>query len=156
MNAVQARFCYPADSIHRINYAVFDGTDIRLYTSHDDGNTVTHMAALLTNCRHPLPFVGGDGNQAGVEGVAGFRFDSGTSGPGKIILKVQWLGETAWSSEIVVKNTAGTAYSFEYDSFGISVPPGSIHSFILFARKAGDTGATRFESNDAGETWTEL
>lgn len=123
-----------------------------LTATNDDGETIDTVAALFSNARWPYIRETQEGGLLS----AAFRWNTGTSGVGKIKGKTKGPGDSSWSSEFTFKDTSGVDIAFEDAAFAFSPAPESPCRIILTAIKSGDTGPTEFYSADGGLTWTEV
>ncbi|HKU51057.1 MAG TPA: sialidase family protein, partial [Nitrospira sp.] len=123
-----------------------------LRRSDDDGATWNDEEASITNVRYSRIAK----SIAGVILKAGFRYNSGSSGPGKVYGQYRNPGDTAYSTLTVFKDDGGSDLVFEDDVFDLSGAPDSADRWLLVARKSGDTDVTEFWSTDEGLTWTEV
>lgn len=150
MESAEARFALRHDGA--VIYVAVVGSDIRRFISYDQGATVENMAIEITNAIHPMISLN---PLTGAEISAGFRYDSGTSGPGKIVLRRRAPGETSLSAEYFLGN-GSTPFGFEDDTFGMSWSSSAQNAIVLLARTSGSDDATRFISYDQGLTWAEV
>lgn len=127
---------------------VSDGTDSFVYETYDDGRTYKYVATPIVNAIMPRSCVTGDG----VHVIVAFRYDSGSSGPGKLYMSYMGPGDTAYSSAVAVTDGT-TAIAFEDSGHDISRGPDE--TLVLTGNKSGDTDITDWYSHDLGATWTE-
>lgn len=120
--------------------------------SDDDGETWEDEVALIS----PADVAGRiHSNPDGETLAIAFRYNSGSSGPGKLYYRFQGPGDTAMSAAAAIVSSSGSAIDFEPESFGLSWDP-SLGAWSLMAKKSGDPGPTRFYSADDGASWTEV
>lgn len=129
-----------------LNVVYRDGTDAKLVASLTDGEDWTAGMVVLSN----VYFITGNstGNPARTLVVAGFRYDSGTSGPGTIVYKIMQPDSTTFGSELDV-----TGISFEPEFFHIFPASDDLGGWNLAAKVYGETGAALFVSTDDLLTW---
>lgn len=129
------------------------GTEVKTYECYDDGETYKEMAALFTNSPNE-PFNSHVLVTRAEDRLATvFRYDSGSSGAGKIFRRYRGKGEASYSSDSPIED-ASSAIAFENDRHCITESPDG--TLVLTAKKAGDTAVTEWYSHDNGETWTEV
>jgi|GEM_PF-5900800 len=130
--------------------AAIDG-EIKRFESYDNGKTLNDMGVFIENAIHPHicfhPYFGH-------EIAAGFRYDSGDSGPGKIVLRIRKPGGVA-SAEFFLGDGI-LPFEFEDDTFGITFTGTGQAEAVLLARKSGEDDVTRFVSYSNGLTWAEV
>lgn len=119
--------------------------------SDDDGKTWSEPALVASD----VGWVDGWSDRRGFGGKAYFEYDSGTSGPGKIKLRVRGPGDTSFGSWITVE-VGGTPVSFADGSYKFWAPEDQQSTWMLSATKEGDSAPTNFCSYDEGTTWAEI
>lgn len=82
--------------------------------------------------------------------AACFIYNSGSTGPGKVAVKVRGPGDTAFGPRVTLN------FDVEPVGFGISPAPARGGSWILSAVRIGDVEPSEWESTDRGQTWTLL
>jgi len=87
---------------------------------------------------------------------ASFKYNSGSSGPGKIRGKFRGVGDTALSSQFTFKDNAGSDIVFTDVGFDICDVKDNQDRWMLTAQKDGETGLTEWWSADYGRTWNEV
>ena len=140
---------------NQFNYEMVyrDSSDGSVYwtRSTDDQQTFETPQEFFMAAKYPDSF-----KDARYVGYAVFKHDSGSSGPGKIYLRIQGPADNTPGAEFPVADAVGVPISFADDSFGITAPKIGPAPWILSATKAGDTVPTEFESTDVGESWEEV
>lgn len=119
------------------------GGDAYETLSYDDGVTWSAPSMSMANAKQPIPFT--DAN--GYEGVAWWEYQSGSSGPVSIKLKVKEPRDAPYGSVITLPN------DFTDDGFGITCPPTNQMGWVIVATLDGDTSPSTLVSYDQGETW---
>ena len=119
--------------------------------STDDCNTFETPELLFMASKYPDAF-----HDSRWTGFSVFKHDSGSSGVGKIYLRLRGPDDNAPGAEFTVKDAAGVAISFEDDSCGITVPEIGPNAWVLTAKKAGDTEPSEWESTDNGASWEQV
>ncbi len=121
--------------------------------SNDDGETWSSPVAAFTgNAKY------GTGN-CSVNGevvVAAFKPNAGTSGPGKIAVRLQRSGEVAFAAEFFVKNSVGSDITFADDTFHIFPVQDGGRGWILVAKMDGDSAPSEWYATDDLATWTKV
>lgn len=91
---------------------------------------------------------------------ARFKYDSGTSGPGTILISVQLRGDTTPGADQTFSDTAGTPISItdiNDADFDFLKPIGPEMPFILTCTVDGDTGPSEYGLTDnVGLKWTRI
>lgn len=130
-----------------------DTSDGHVYwtRSTDDQHTFETPEMLFMASKYPDAF-----HDSRWTGAAVFKHDSGSSGVGKIYLRLRGPNSNTFAAEFTVKNAAGVAISFEDESFGITVPSIGPNAWVLTAKKAGDTEPSEWESTDNGASWEQV
>lgn len=148
-NISQARTMWRPDLTLRLIYR--DSSDGHVYWSRstDDGVSFEDPELLFMSAHYPEPMQNG----LGWEVFAVFKYDSGSSGPGKIFLRVQPPDENIPGAEFSVKDAAGVPIAFAADSFGIEAPPNGPSRWVLTAMADGATEPGEWESTDEGVSW---
>lgn len=82
--------------------------------------------------------------------IGAFVYDSGSSGPGKVRLKVRGPGDHVFGPRITVP------FELEPVGFDVSPAPSRTGSWIMTAVPSGETDPAEYESTDQGATWTRL
>lgn len=129
--------------------AEHDGNVVALW-SYDDGLTYSTPMALITNSWFPTI----NEKPTGEIFVAAFRYDSGTSGPGTIVGRYRYSGESAFSAEFTFKDSAGNPIKFEPETFHFCAAPEGPDRWLLTCKLEGETGVRVLASADDGLTWT--
>lgn len=129
-----------------------DGADAYYTETYDDGATYTTPTMLTANAINSRIKGGKDRYLIWL----GFRYDSGSSGPGTIVGKYKGPGDAAFSSEFTAKDSLGAAISFSDVKFDFCFAEEGTNRLVLTANKAGDSGPTEFYSSDLGQTWVEI
>lgn len=132
-----------------LTYAV-GGGGLALRTSDDEGETWEAQTVAITGGRFGLVACGEDGSLA----LMAFKYDSGTSGPGKIYFRFQGPGDAALSAEATVKDSGSSAIAFEGEQFGLCQPFDGQRRWVLAARASGSTDVTEYESFDDCKTFS--
>lgn len=135
--------------IFYVSYEV--GGNIVYRFSTDFCLTWSDEITLFTSCQQPRVAVGPNGERL----YAAFKYDSGSSGPGKIRVVSRSAGGEL-TAEANALNTSGTAISFADDGFDISFSDDNHGAWTLIAYKDGETDVTIWASNDFGLTWIEV
>jgi len=116
-----------------------DGT-VYLRTSWDDGTTWSSETSMATGI---TPRVMHDAQ--GYAAIAWFEYDSGSSGPGLVKLKVKGPGDASYGTTISV------GVSCEDTGFDFTAPPTREGAWVLVMMISGTP--TEYLSTDFGATW---
>jgi len=119
------------------------GGNVCIRVSNDRGESFRSetviMAGGILNRIHSSPL--------GDRILATFKYDSGTSGAGKIYVSKKLRGDTSWSSPTAILNSSGAALSVADNGFDFSYGHAN-GRWILSAVKYGGTDPTTFASFD--------
>ena len=132
---------------HNVTSGTFDGVET---WSNDEGVTWSTATVVLSN----PTWLRIKADPKGGVLRAGFVYDSGTSGPGKIFASYQSAGESSAPAYAAVKDDSNVAISFENIVSDFDYVP-STGTWWLSAVKYGETSHTDFYSSDEGATWKE-
>jgi hypothetical protein len=121
--------------------------------TRSDGGSYDTPTLMFSNTHNPIVkpnFVGG-------LLFAAFRWDSGTSGPGKIIGAYQGPSDTGPGSEFNLKDELGADLKFEDLGFCFTEPKDTMFAYVLVAVPEGGSEMKRYGCKDiAGATWKML
>lgn len=145
LTGTYARIAYSNGSIFLVTH---DGSDTYWAQTDDDGGSYSTLAVLLTGAINSTIAATHDGYLV----AAGFKYDSGTSGPGTIIGKRRGPGDSSWSSQFTFTDGSSNI-AFSDSSFHFVESGGRL---VMVAEKDGDSGPTEFYSTDLGASWTEV
>ena len=119
------------------------GGNVCIRVSNDRGESFRSetviMAGGILNRIHSSPL--------GDRILATFKYDSGTSGPGKIYVSKKLRGDTSWSTPTAIVNSSGVALSVADNGFDFSYGHAN-GRWVLSAVKYGGTDPTTFASFD--------
>ena len=79
--------------------------------------------------------------------IASFKYDSGTSGPGKIYISKRLRGSTGWTTATPLLNSSGVALAVADAGFDFSYGHAN-GRWVLSATKSGSTESSVFISFD--------
>jgi len=85
--------------------------------------------------------------------VVGFRYDSGTSGPGTLIGVYRGGGDAAYSAEFTLKDDTATNIAATDSPFGLSSGQEGPDRWWLSIVVDGETDSSDWFSSDTGATW---
>jgi hypothetical protein len=123
---------------------VYNG-DSYLYVSSDYGATWRDLGIFMASTYYPRLRSNPNGDRIYI----GFRYDTGTSGNGKLYKSYKGSGDTTWSTPAPIKDSAGADLSVVDSVFDFSY--GFLNGRWVFAvKKAGSTDVTNFISFDNG------
>ena len=128
-------------------YGLYSDGDTKLSESNDDSETWSNPVTVLTNAIYPRTIIGSPSI------VAALRPDE-EGGPGVLVGKLMEQGDLSWSSEFTLE-AGGLPIRTEHGTFDLAMDT-EAGTMYLVAVKEGETGVTRWESDDCGRTWTEL
>lgn len=135
-----------------IAYGENSSGDSLLRASTDDGRTFNTAMAIISNSRQAFVMVT---DHPSYTVFAAFRYDTGTSGPGKIIMKLKGPGDLDYGAEIpVASSPGGSAISFADTGFSMVESPDRSNPWVLAATAAGSPDVQEWISNDDGASWT--
>lgn len=144
--------CIDYDPLGIIVGTFKDGTDGKVYETYDDGEGYSSVATVITGDPINLHVLVTKHDQPGTRIVTGFKYDSGSSGPGKVFRAVKGPGESSYSTAAAIENSSG-ALSFSDARHCISEGPDG--TLVLVGKLDGETVAKDWYSHDLGATWTE-
>lgn len=118
-------------------------SDLKLYESFDECATFDDLGTVLTNAKNPRLAAAPNGTLV----VSGFRYDSGSSGPGTIVAKRQLPGDTALSGEFTLQQNGGDL-SVADEVFDLVKVSGIEDRWIFVARASGSSDLKEYQSFD--------
>jgi hypothetical protein len=132
-------------SIGELWLAWVRGTELRVAVSRDRGRTFGGETVMAAQARSPRVF----GSRSGWRVLAWFWHNSGTSGPGRIRIRVAPpRGDMA----------AAITLPFDVEDVGLdgSIGDHALDPWILTAVPEGETAPAEWMSNDRGATWRRI
>lgn len=111
--------------------------------STDDGNTWS-APVLAFSSGHRPDIEHYDGHLV----EAAFKYNSGTSGPGRIYTRYWGPGDTTWSGETAIVDQAGAAITVADDSFNITPCDDSPQRWILTCLIDGESSTSEWQAWD--------
>ena len=118
-------------------------TTLYVSTSDDEGSSWTTPVATISDAKYGTVNSSLDGTLV----IAGFKYVSGTSGPGHILTAVKKLGETAFPTATAVTDGSATL-TFSDDTFHISQAFDGPQTWVLTARPSGSNDVREYRSFD--------
>lgn len=86
--------------------------------------------------------------------VFAFKYDAGTSGPGKIYMVRMATGETSFSSEVAIKDTTGTALSVADTGYGAwGLPKENARRPLIVLNISGESDVSIWASHNYCKNW---
>ena len=80
-------------------------------------------------------------------------YNSGTSGPSKLKVRYRGPNDTDFAAEVTAKDSAGNDIEIDQNDFDLIYSQNMLGTWLLFARRNGDTNLSQYWSDDNGETW---
>ncbi len=118
--------------------------------SDDEGRTWSTPSVGLSGARRPTI----NGHEDGPVVRAGFKYNSGSSGPGKIHSSRQRDGDTSPGAYAAIVDTAGSAIEIEDDSFHLY--PTADNRWLLVCVVSGESASSDWVSDDDGQSFTRI
>ena len=117
--------------------------------SDDEGASWSTETMVITNAKHPRVLSLADGTMA----YFAFRHNSGSSGPGKILVRVQKAGETSPSAEKFLVDDLGADLEFEDDTFDLHEGSDGAATVVMVALVKAATSVSEHVSYDDGQSF---
>jgi len=151
-DVLAARTMWTPNLTLRLIYESAATGHVYLTRSTDDGRTFEDPELLFMSARYPEVMQDG----LGWEAYAVFKHDAGSSGPGKIYLRLQRPDESVPGAEFPVRDAGGSPIAFAPDSFAIEAPAGGPRRWVLTAMADGASEPGEWESTDEGDSWAAI
>lgn len=126
------------------------GADVHETRSHDLALTWDTAAVAFTGCSQPKARTG---NRTIVR--AAFKYDSGSSGPGKIVCTIEGEGDLAQSSEFYWADDAASL-SVDDTGYDFCFAHDDQMRWTMSLTISGDSGTSDWWSTDECRTWTQV
>lgn len=137
------------NGIFYVSYELSDNIVYRFST--DFGKTWSSESTLFTGCYQPRHAIGQNSERVHIA----FKYDSGTSGPGKIRVVSVNAGGVA-STESNALDSTGTPIAASDKGHDISFSGDRTGAWLMDLYKDGDADLSHWVSHDFGLTWTEV
>lgn len=111
--------------------------------------TVTHLGEITGDPVYPDVYEGLDGSTV----VMGFKYNSGSSGPGKIYFVRKAAGDLTYSSEVAFKDDAGTDMVFADTTFHVVRIRENAFRPTLVCKIDGETEISRWWTPNNFKNW---
>jgi hypothetical protein len=136
-----------------LDRTVLSNQEIWLGYSDDDGVSAHSFAKLADGIR-AMPAVSHQNDQLTVY----FKYNSGTSGPGKLYGRYRSRGDYSFGSEFALLDTAGANITVanEVGFSNLAKAREGADRWVISLLINGDTAVSEWESSDTGTTWKRI
>lgn len=125
------------------------GTFDAVQVTSDDAGATWSTEVSLGAWKYPRVAA----NRSGTLLFMGFKYISGSSGPGRLFSRFQMAGDASPSAEAAIGDDVVLEIIFADELFDIVDAKDSAGRWVLVARKNVDTDVSEFHSFDEGKTW---